>query len=315
MPIKVPNNLPAYEVLKKEKIFMIPEIRADHQDIRPLKIVLLNLMPTKIDTETQWLRLLGNTPLQVDVTLLKIESYTPKNTPSEHLDTFYKNFSDIKGNKFDGLVITGAPLEEMDCEEVAYWKELTEIMEWSKTNVFSTMYVCWGAIAGLYYHYGIQKHLLDEKIFGVYPHYKCKSHVKLLRGIDDIFYVPHSRYFTIDRNDLEKNEDLEILAESEYCGVYLVADKKRRKIFVTGHAEYSADTLANEYFRDVERGLDTGMPENYFKDDDPSKPPVVRWRSTSHIMVYNWLNYYLYQATPYDITSIDDKGYVDDDAD
>jgi len=312
MPIKVPNNLPAYEVLKKEKIFMIPEIRADHQDIRPLKIVLLNLMPTKIATETQWLRLLGNTPLQVDVTLLKIKSYTSKNTPAEHLDTFYKHFEDIRDQKFDGLVITGAPLEDMEFEDVAYWDELTDIMEWSKKNVFSTLYVCWGAVAGLYYHYGIKRKLIDEKIFGVFEHQVCKNYVKLLRGIDDVFYVPHSRYFTLDKEDIEKYDELEILAESDRAGVYMIADKKRRKIFVTGHAEYSKHTLSNEYYRDVEKGMDTKIPENYFKDDDPTKEPVVRWRSTSHIMVYNWLNYYLYQETPYDISSIDETAFIDE---
>lgn len=312
MPIKVPNNLPAYEVLKKEKIFMIPEIRADHQDIRPLKIVLLNLMPTKIATETQWLRLLGNTPLQVDVTLLKIKSYTSKNTPAEHLDTFYKHFEDIREQKYDGLVITGAPLEDMEFEDVAYWDELTDIMEWSKKNVFSTLYVCWGAVAGLYYHYGIKRKLIDEKIFGVFEHQVCKNYVKLLRGMDDVFYVPHSRYFTLDKEDIEKYDDLEILVESDRAGVYMIADKKRRKIFVTGHAEYSKHTLSNEYFRDVERGMDTKIPENYFKDDDPTKEPVVRWRSTSHIMVYNWLNYYLYQETPYDISSIDETAFIDE---
>ena len=312
MPIKVPNNLPAYEVLKKEKIFMIPEIRADHQDIRPLKIVLLNLMPTKIATETQWLRLLGNTPLQVDVTLLKIKSYTSKNTPAEHLDTFYKHFEDIRDQKFDGLVITGAPLEDMEFEDVAYWDELTDIMEWSKKNVFSTLYVCWGAVAGLYYHYGIKRKLIDEKIFGVFEHRVCKDYVKLLRGIDDVFYVPHSRYFTLDKEEVEACDEVEILAESAEAGVYMIADKKRRKIFVTGHAEYSAHTLSNEYFRDVDKGMDTKIPVNYFEDDDPNKEPVVRWRSTSHIMVYNWLNYYLYQETPYDISSIDETAFVDE---
>ena len=304
MPIRIPDNLPAGETLNGENIFVMYEDRAYHQDIRPLKIAIFNIMPTKITTETQLLRLLGNTPLQVEITLLHPASHTSKNTSLEHLATFYKTFDEVRNERFDGLVITGAPVEQMPFEEVNYWHELTEIFEWSKTNVYSTLHICWGAQAGLYYYYGIPKYDLSEKMFGVFPHTKNKQHVKLLRGFDDIFYVPHSRNTEVKREDILKVDDLEILSESEESGVYLVASKDGRNIFATGHSEYDPLTLKTEYDRDIAKGLDINVPHNYFPDDDPTQPPIVRWRGHGNLLFLNWLNYYVYQETPYDLTNI-----------
>jgi homoserine O-succinyltransferase len=304
MPVKIPDDLPAAQVLHSENIFVMPEGRAMSQDIRPLKIAILNLMPTKIVTETQILRLIGNTPLQVDVVLLHPESHISKNTSQEHLLTFYKTFSEIKHETFDGMIITGAPVERLPFEEVDYWDELKEIMQWKLHNVTSTFHICWGAQAGLYYHYGIPKYDLGKKVFGVYPHSITRKNVKLLRGFDDTFYVPHSRYTEIRREDIEKVSELEILADSEDSGIYIVASKDGRQFFITGHSEYDAETLKNEYDRDIAKGMDIAIPENYFQDDDPAKPPIVCWRSHANLLFANWLNYYVYQETPYDLQKI-----------
>lgn len=304
MPIRIPDNLPAAEVLNNENIFVMFEDRAYHQDIRPLKIVILNLMPTKITTETQLLRLIGNTPLQIETVLLYPASHMPKNTPEEHLLEFYKTFDEICEEHFDGLIITGAPVEQLPYEQVNYWEELTRIMKWSLTNVYSTLHICWGAQAGLYYHYGVPKYDIPEKMFGVFAHTKSKEHFKLLRGFDDIFYVPHSRHTEIRREDICNVNGLEILSESEEAGVYLVASKDGRHIFATGHSEYDPLTLKAEYVRDVEKGLNIAVPKNYFTDDDPSKEPIVRWRGHGNLLFLNWLNYYVYQETPYDLSRI-----------
>ncbi|MDF2988443.1 MAG: homoserine O-succinyltransferase [Eubacterium sp.] len=304
MPIRIPDNLPAAEILNKENIFVMFEDRAYHQDIRPLKIVILNLMPTKITTETQLLRLIGNTPLQIETVLLYPASHMPKNTPEEHLMEFYKTFDEIRDDHFDGLIITGAPVEQLPFEQVIYWEELTQIMDWSLTNVYSTLHICWGAQAGLYYHYGIQKYDIPDKMFGVFPHTKSKEHVKLLRGFDDIFYVPHSRHTEIRHEDICKVDGLEILSESEESGVYLVASTDGRHIFATGHSEYDPLTLKAEYVRDVEKGLDIEVPKNYFPEDDPTRQPIVRWRGHGNLLFLNWLNYYVYQETPYDLSKI-----------
>ena len=304
MPVKIPDNLPAAQILHDENIFVMTEKRATSQDIRPLKIAILNLMPTKVVTETQLLRLIGNTPLQVDVVLLHMESHVSKNTSAEHLTAFYRTFSDVKDETFDGLIITGAPVEHLPFEEVDYWEELKEILEWKIHNVFSTFHICWGAQAGLYYHYGIPKYHMGKKLFGVYPHKVTKKNVKLLRGFDDVFYAPHSRYTEVRREDIEKVSDLEILAESPQAGIYIVASKDERQIYVSGHSEYDANTLLLEYERDIAKGLDIDPPENYFPDDDPSKPPLVTWRSHANLLFANWLNYYVYQETPYDLNQI-----------
>lgn len=305
MPIKIPNRLPARSVLENENIFIMDEDRAYSQDIRPLKLLLLNLMPTKIVTETQLLRLLGNTPLQVEIDLLYTASYEPSNTSQEHLVKFYETFQDVKNRKYDGMIITGAPVEQMPFEEVAYWPELCEIMEWSKTHVYSTMHICWGAQAGLYYHYGVPKVDLPAKMFGVFPH-RCVATERepLLRGLDDIFYVPHSRHTDICRQSLEQVRELRILAESAESGVYLVADATGRQIFLTGHVEYDALTLHKEYERDVAKGLDIAVPRNYYPQDDPAQKPLVTWRSAAHLLFANWLNYYMYQDTPYDLETL-----------
>jgi homoserine O-succinyltransferase/O-acetyltransferase len=304
MPIKIPDNLPAYETLNNENIFVMPEHRAYHQDIRPLKIALLNLMPTKISTETQILRLIGNSPLQVDLVFLHPKSHTSRNTPEEHLIKFYNTFDDIKNQKFDGLVITGAPVETMEFEEVNYWDELKEIMDWSCHNVTSTFHICWGAQAGLHYHYGISKYPLNAKMFGVFPHTINKKNIKLFRGFDDLFYVPHSRHTEVRREDIEKVPELEILSESEESGVYIVATRDGKQIFVTGHSEYDPHTLKAEYDRDIGKGMDIEVPRNYFPGDDPSKDPLVLWRGHSNLLYCNWLNYYVYQETPFDINEI-----------
>lgn len=304
MPIQIPNNLPAAEILQQENIFVMPEDRAITQDIRPLEIVVLNLMPTKVATETQLSRLLGNTPLQVHLELMHTKSHVAKNTSQEHLLAFYKTFDELKDRKFDGMVITGAPVENLDFEAVDYWPELCEIMEWSKSHVQSTFHICWGAQAGLYYHYGVKKYPLEEKLFGVFEHTKDYPRAILLRGFDDVFYAPHSRHTTIHREDVEAVPGLKILASSEKAGVYAVMSKNGRQIFVTGHSEYDPDTLEREYLRDKNLGLPIRVPENYYPGDDDSKAPVVRWRGHGNLLFSNWLNYFVYQATPYDISNI-----------
>lgn len=305
MPIKIPNDLPATKVLTEENIFVMTETRAMTQDIRPLKILLLNLMPTKIDTETQISRLLSNSALQVELTLIMTKTHQSKNTSKDHLFAFYKYFDDVKDMKFDGMIITGAPVEHLEFEDVEYWQELCDIMEWSKGNVHSTFHICWGAQAGLYYHFGIPKIPLDKKMFGVFPHTADYKRSTLFRGFDDVFYVPHSRHSTVRREDLEKVPELRILASSEKAGVYAVSTKHGRQIFITGHSEYDRDTLKKEYFRDKNLGKPIDVPENYFPNDDDTKDPIVCWRSSAALLFANWLNYYVYQATPYDISSID----------
>lgn len=307
MPINIPNNLPAFEILQNENIFVFSEERAKSQDIRPLKIAIMNLMPTKIVTETQILRLIGNSPLQVDVELLHPKSYISRNTSVEHLRLFYKTFDDIKDQKFDGLIITGAPVEKMEFEEVAYWDELQALMEWSITNVFSTFHICWGAQAGLYYHYGIKKYDLDKKMFGIFPHTINEQYVKLFRGFDDIFYVPQSRHTEVRKEDIEKVNSLKILSESPESGIYVVSSIDGRQIFVTGHSEYDACSLGEEYFRDIDKGLDIEIPKNYFSDNNPKNPPIVKWRSHANLLYANWLNYYVYQETPFDLDSMNRK--------
>lgn len=304
MPIKIPDNLPAAEILSNENIFVMTEERAMHQDIRPLRIAILNLMPTKIVTETQLLRLIGNTPIQVDVVLLHPQTHTSKNTPEKHLSNFYKTFEDVKHERFDGLIITGAPIETMPFEEVTYWNELKTIMDWSLSNVYSTFHICWAAQAGLYHHYGIPKYPLPEKMFGIFKHRINKKNVMLFRGFDDEFFVPHSRHTGIKREDIEKVSELEILSESDQSGVYIVKTKGGRQIFVTGHSEYDPHTLKAEYDRDVSKGLDIEVPKNYFRDDDPSKEPIVKWRGHANLLFSNWLNYYVYQQTPFDLNQL-----------
>lgn len=304
MPIKIPDNLPAIDVLAQENIFVMGEERAAHQDIRPLKIVILNLMPTKIVTETQLMRLLGNTPLQVEVDLLNTSTYVSKNTSKDHLENFYKTFDEIRHRKYDGMIITGAPVEKLDYEEVEYWEELKEIMEWSKHNVTSTLHICWGAQAGLYYHYGIPKWELENKMFGIFPHYVTNNTTMLIRGFDDEFFAPHSRHTEVRREDVKKVEELEILAESVEAGVYLMRSRDNKQVFVTGHSEYDWDTLKSEYERDVALGLDIEVPFNYFPQDDPTKKPLVRWRGHANLLFCNWLNYYVYQETPFNLDEI-----------
>ena len=304
MPIKIPADLPATETLHNENIFVMTESRALTQDIRPLKILILNLMPTKIATETQLARLLGNSPLQVEPEFLQTASYVPKNTSAEHMISFYKHFDEVKNNKYDGLIITGAPVEQMPFEEVEYWDELCRIMEWSKTNVTSTFHICWGAQAGLYYHYGIRKYPLDKKLFGVFLHKADHKRSMLLRGFDDEFWVPHSRHTTVLREDIEKHPELKILASSDEAGIYAVATERGKQIFITGHSEYDADTLKKEYLRDKNAGMPIEVPKNYFPDDDDTKEPIVRWRSHANLIYSNWLNYFVYQITPYNIDEI-----------
>ena len=304
MPIKIPNNLPAAGVLQQENIFVMHENRALSQHIRPLEIVVLNLMPTKIATETQLSRLLGNTPLQVHLELMHTSSHVSKNVSQEHLLTFYKTFDELKGRKFDGMIITGAPVEQLAFEEVDYWPELCRIMEWSKTHVHSTLHICWGEQAGLYYHYGVNKYPLKEKLFGIFSHKADYKRSILLRGFDDEFWVPHSRHTTILREEVEAVPGLRVLASSEKAGVYCVSSKEGRQIFVTGHSEYDPETLKTEYLRDKNLGLPIHVPENYFPNDDDTQPPVVRWRGHAHLLFSNWLNYFVYQTTPYDIMTI-----------
>lgn len=304
MPIKIPNDLPAVKTLAAENIFVMTETRAITQDIRPLRILLLNLMPKKIETETQLSRLLGNTPLQIDLELIKVKDHVSKNTSAEHMLAFYKTFDDVKDQTFDGMIITGAPVEQMPFEEVNYWQELCTIMEWSRTHVHSTLHICWGAQAGLYYHYGIDKVPLPEKISGVYPHRVDYKRSILFRGFDDVFMVPQSRHTTIRTEDVLAVPALKLLSSSDESGVYVVATEGGRQVFVTGHSEYDADTLKNEYLRDLAAGLNPIVPKNYFPDDDPTKDPLVTWRSHANLLWCNWLNYFVYQTTPYDISEI-----------
>lgn len=304
MPIRIPDSLPATSILEKENIFVMTEYRAFHQDIRPLKLLILNLMPTKIVTETQLLRKLSNSPLQVEVELLHTSSHISQNTDADHLSSFYTTFSKIRENKYDGMIITGAPVENLDFTDVDYWDELCEIMEWSKTHVHSTLHICWGAQAGLYYHYDIPKYSLEQKLFGVFSHTAIKKQSPLFRGFDDEFYIPHSRYTENRAEDILAKSQLELLATSPQAGVFAVKSKDNRHFFITGHPEYDPETLSLEYFRDVNKGLDIQVPANYFPADDPKQSPVVRWRSAAQLFYTNWLNYYVYQTTPYDIRSI-----------
>ena len=312
MPIKIPNELPATATLRSENIFVMTETRALSQNIRPLQILLLNLKPTKIDTETQLARVLGNTPLQIELELIAPSGHVSKNTSQEHMLTFYKSFEDVKERTFDGLVITGAPVELLDFEEVDYWPELCQIMEWSKTHVHSTLHICWGAQAGLYYHYGIKKHTLARKLFGVFEHTVEDPNYILFRGFDDTFLVPHSRNTTVIREDIEAVEGLKVLAASPEAGVYAVKNEGSSQVFLMGHLEYDRDTLKREYVRDVAAGVDIQIPKNYFPNDDPKREPVVNWRSCAHLLYANWLNYCVYQTTPYDITTIKEGARTDD---
>ena len=304
MPIKIPNELPAYQTLTEENIFVMKETRATTQEIRPLQILLLNLMPTKIATETQLSRLLSNTPLQVELELMTVSGHILKNTPQEHMLAFYKHFDAYKDRNFDGLVITGAPVEHLPFEEVEYWEELCEIMEWSKSHVHSTFHICWGAQAGLYYHYGIQKIPLEKKLFGVFPHIVERKSNMLFRGSDDVFMVPHSRHTTVLREDVEKVPGLKILATSPEAGIYALSTENGRQIFITGHSEYDARTLEQEYLRDKNLGLPIEVPKNYYPNDDDTQPPRVTWRSCANLLYSNWLNYFVYQTTPYDLSQL-----------
>lgn len=304
MPIRIDNELPAKQRLEIENIFVMSNMRADTQDIRPLKILILNLMPTKLETETQLLRLLSNSPLQVDVEFLQVATHEAKNVSKSHMDKFYETYDDVKNKKYDGMIITGAPVEQMEFEEVDYWDELCKIMEWSKTNVYSTFHICWGAQAGLYYHYGIKKYPTKKKIFGIFPHQCLDETHPLMRGLDDIYYAPHSRHTEIKTQDIAQVKDLQILSYSELAGIHIVADMECRKFFVTGHSEYDRDTLAREYFRDKEKGLDIDIPYNYFPNDDVNATPQMEWKGTANILFNNWLNYFVYQKTPYDLNTL-----------
>jgi homoserine O-succinyltransferase/O-acetyltransferase len=304
MPLKLPDKLPAIELLKKENIFVIDTSRADKQDIRPLKIVILNLMPLKITTETDLIRLLSNTPLQLEIYFMKLKSHTSKNTPIEHMKAFYEDFELMKNEKFDGMIITGAPVEQMDYEEVSYWGEISEIFQWARTHVYSTLYICWAAFAGLYYYYGVPKYDLSKKLFGVFKHYINEPQLPIFRGFDDIFYVPHSRHTEIHKDDILKVRDLKILSESPEAGLYMIMSSNGREIYVTGHSEYSPLTLDTEYKRDLKKKLPIEIPENYYMNDDPLQRPFVRWRGHANLFFSNWLNYYVYQETPYNINDI-----------
>lgn len=304
MPIKIPEHLPANSILRGENIFCMTERRAMSQDIRPLKIAILNIMPTKIVTETQLARVLGNTPLQVEIDFVHTASHRSKNISENHINEFYTDFNSIKNNKYDGLIITGAPVELMDFDDVNYWQELTEIMEWSKTNVTSTFHICWAAMAGLYYHYGIPKYSYDQKLFGVFKHKVERKKTMLVRGFDDEFYVPHSRHSYVKLEDVRAVPELNVIATSSEAGLYIAASADKKQIFVTGHSEYDADTLSKEYFRDLDAGKPIDIPCNYFMEDNPENPPVVTWRSHANLLFSNWLNYYVYQTTPFDISQI-----------
>jgi len=304
MPLIIPNRLPAGDTLKKENIFIMRKARAQTQDIRPLRIVIVNLMPTKIATETQLARVLANSPLQVELTLVHMDSHDAKNISQSHLDSFYKTIDEVKHEKFDGMILTGAPVEQIPFEDVDYWNELTGIMEWSKTNVYSTVHICWGAQAGLYYHYGVPKYPVDKKVFGIFEQRVVRPLNPLMRGFDEVFFAPHSRHTTIKKEDVQKHKDLRILAESPESGVHILSNENGRMIFILGHQEYDKETLATEYFRDVDKGLPIDIPKNYFRNDDPSKEPIFRWRAHASLLFTNWLNYYVYQETPYDLESL-----------
>ena len=307
MPIKIPNNLPAVDILAKENIFVMKESRALSQDIRPLKFVIVNLMPTKIETETQLLRLISNTPLQIEVTLLKMDTYKSKNVSEEHMETFYKTFDDIKNERFDGMIITGAPIETLDFEDVIYWEEIMKIMEWSKKHVFSVLHICWGAQAGLYYHYEIKKYQLNKKIFGIFP-IKLEERYEnneLFRGFDEIFNMPHSRHTKIEESDILKETELEILAKSDEAGVSIIRSKDKRKIFLTGHLEYDRFTLAKEYERDISQNKKIDVPFNYYPEDDPTKKPIFNWKAHANLLFVNWINHYVYQETPYNLEELE----------
>lgn len=306
MPLNLPDKLPAIDLLKEENIFVIDNSRASTQDIRPLKIVILNLMPIKITTETDLIRLLSNSPLQIEVSFMKLKSHTSKNTPIEHMKAFYRDFECMRNEKFDGMIITGAPVEHLEFEDVNYWDEIQDIFNWTRTHVTSTLYICWAAQAGLYHHYGIPKYPLDKKMFGIFEHHICEGMSKLpiFRGFDDVFFVPHSRHTEIRRADIEKHPELTIISESDDSGVHIVMARGGREFYVTGHSEYSPYTLDTEYRRDLGKGLPIDMPKNYYRDNDLEKGPLVRWRSTANLLFSNWLNYYVYQETPYDINQI-----------
>ena len=304
MPLNLPDKLPAIELLKQENIFVIDHSRATRQDIRPLRIVILNLMPLKITTETDLVRLLSNTPLQIEISFMRLRSHTPKNTPVEHMKAFYKDFELMREERFDGMIVTGAPVEQMPFEEVSYWPEVSSIFDWARTHVTSTLYICWAAQAGLYRFYGIPKYDLPEKMFGIFEHRVNRPLLPIFRGFDDVFYVPHSRHTEVRRADIERCSELDIISESDESGVYMVMARGGREFFITGHSEYSPYTLDGEYKRDLAKGLPIRMPKNYYRGDDPSQPPLVRWRAHANLLFSNWLNYYVYQETPYDINEI-----------
>lgn len=304
MPVNVPDNLPAVKLLEEENIFVMNETRATHQDIRPLKIIILNLMPIKITTETDLLRLLSNSPLQIEIDFMKIKGHTPKNTPLSHMRQFYRNFDELNGKKYDGMIITGAPVEQLPFEEVTYWDEMKQIMDWAEHNVTSSLYICWAAQAALFHHYGIPKYPLEKKMFGVFPHTNTNDKLPIFRGFDDVFYVPHSRHTEIRAEDIEKVSALEIIASSDEAGVTIVKAKSGRQLFITGHSEYSRHTLDNEFKRDLAKKLPIDMPVNYYPDNDPGKTPLMRWKSTANLFFANWLNYYVYQETPYNMDEI-----------
>ena len=304
MPLTLPDKLPAIDLLKKENIFVMDTTRATAQDIRPLRIAVLNLMPLKITTETDLVRLLSNSPLQIELSFMKVKSHTSKNTPIEHMQTFYTDFEDMRDQKYDGFIITGAPVEHLDFEQVGYWEEMTEIFEWARHHVTSTLYICWAAQAGLYHHYGIPKYPLEKKMFGIFKHAVSNPELPIFRGFDDEFYIPHSRHTEIRREDIERHPELSILAESDESGVYMVMAREGREFFLTGHSEYSPLTLDTEYRRDLSKGLPIEMPQHYYRNDDPTQPPLVRWRGHANLLFNNWLNYYVYQATPYRLEDI-----------
>lgn len=304
MPIRISSELPAFRTLEEENIFVMSKERAEHQDIRPLKVIIVNIMPKKIETESQLMRLLSNTPIQVDIDLIQMASHISKNTSRHHLESFYKKFDEIKNNRYDGMIVTGAPVELLEYEQVDYWNEITQIMEWSKSHVYSSLYICWAAQAGLYYHFGVPKYTLDKKMFGIFPHRAEVENCRILSGFDDVFLVPHSRNTEVRREDIEKVPQLKILTSSEISGVHMVANKNGRQYFITGHSEYDRDTIANEYFRDVKKGIDIQIPYNYFPNDDPKNTPVFSWRCTANLMFSNWLNHVVYQKTPYNLDEL-----------
>lgn len=301
MPVNIPDTLPAIELLKEENIFVMHKSRAEHQDIRPLKIAILNLMPLKITTETDLIRLLSNTPLQIELDFIKIKGHTPKNTPVSHMEEFYKEFEEIKSHKYDGMIVTGAPIETLPFKEVTYWNEIQQILDWAEEKVTSSLFICWAAQAGLYHYYNIEKYMLPKKIFGVFKHEVLQPHLPIFRGFDDFYFAPHSRYTEVREKDIAKVNDLTILAVAEEAGVNMVISKNGKQLFITGHSEYSPLTLDQEYRRDLSKGLDVGMPQNYYKNDDPTSGPEVKWRGHANLLFNNWLNYYVYQATPYNL--------------